>query len=155
MTSTPRQAGGHEGPGLPLGLAGLVVGQRVSFGTLRVDRARLVRYANASGDQNPIHQDEAAALAVGLPGVIAHGMWTMGAAVQVVVDWLGDPGLVVDYQTRFTRPVPVPADGEVTLDVAATVGALDAEAGTARIDLEVTLDGVRVLGRAQAVVRRP
>ena len=88
--------------------AGLVVGQEVARATLHVDRARLVRYADASGDQNPIHQDESAALAVGLPGVIAHGMWTMGAAVQVVVDWVGDPGLVVGYGTRFTRPVPVP-----------------------------------------------
>ncbi len=152
MTATSRRS---EGAGLPHGLDGLVVGQRVALGTLHVDRARLVRYANASGDQNPIHQDEAAALAVGLPGVIAHGMWTMGAAVQVVVDWIGDPGLVVDYQTRFTRPVPVPVDGEAAVDVVATVGALDAEAGTARIDLEVTLDGARVLGKAQVVVRHP
>jgi acyl dehydratase len=134
--------------------ADLVVGQEVARGTLRVDRARLVRYAAASGDQNPIHRDEAAALAVGLPGVIAHGMWTMGAAVQVVVDWLGDPGLVVDYRTRFTRPVPVPADGEATVAVVATVGALDDD-DTARIDLDVTLDGARVLGKAQAVVRLP
>jgi acyl dehydratase len=135
--------------------AGLVVGQEVARAALHVDRGRLVRYANASGDQNPIHQDEAAALAVGLPGVIAHGMWTMGAAVQVVVDWVGDPGLVVSYGTRFTRPVPVPADGEATPFVVATVGALDADEGTARIDLDVTLDGSKVLGKAQVVVRLP
>ena len=134
-------------------LADLVVGQEVARGTVRVDRARLVRYADASGDQNPIHQDEAAAVAVGLPGVIAHGMWTMGAAVQVVVDRLGDPGLVVGYGTRFTRPVPVPADGEAELEVVATVGALDPDAGTARVDLDVTLDGSRVLGKAQVTVR--
>ena len=131
----------------------LTVGQEVARGTLRVDRGRLVRYANASGDQNPIHQDEAAARAVGLPGVIAHGMWTMGAAVQVVVDWVGDPGLVVGYGTRFTRPVPVPADGEATPAVVATVGALDADERTARIDLDATLDGSKVLGKAQVVVR--
>lgn len=136
-------------------LADLVVGRRVAAGTLRVDRARLVRYAAASGDHNPIHQDEDAALAVGLPGVIAHGMWTMGAAVGVVVDWLGDPGLVVDYQTRFTRPVPVPTGGEAAVEVVATVGALDPEAGTARIDLDVTLAGSRVLGKAQVLVRLP
>ena len=135
--------------------AGLVVGQEVARATLHVDRARLVRYADASGDQNPIHQDESAALAVGLPGVIAHGMWTMGAAVQVVVDWVGDPGLLVGYGTRFTRPVPVPADREATPLVVATVGALDADEGTARIDLEVTLDGSKVLGKAQVVVRLP
>ncbi len=134
-------------------LADLVVGREVARGTLRVDRDRLVRYADASGDQNPIHQDEAAALAVGLPGVIAHGMWTMGAAVQVVVDWAGDPGLVVDCRTRFTRPVPVPADGGAAVAVVATVGALDPDKGTARIDLDATLDGSKVLGRAQVVVR--
>lgn len=136
-------------------LAELAVGAEVARGTVRVDRGRLVRYANASGDQNPIHQDEAAALAVGLPGVIAHGMWTMGAAVQVVVDWVGDPGLVADYRTRFTRPVPVPADGEATVQVVVTVGALDVTAGTARLDLDVTLDGSRVLGKAQVVLRLP
>ena len=136
-------------------LAELVVGQEVARGTLSVDRARLVRYANASGDQNPIHQDEAAALAVGLPGVIAHGMWTMGAAVGLVTDWVGDPGLVVDYRTRFTRPVPVPAADEAVVEVVATVGAVNPEDGTARIDLDVTLAGSKVLGRAQVVVRLP
>lgn len=114
-----------------------------------------MRYANASGDQNPIHQDEATALAVGLPGVIAHGMWTMGAAVGVVTDWAGDPGCVIEYRTRFTRPVPVPADDEAVLDVVATVGALDLDAGTARLDLDVALAGSTVLGRAQVVVRLP
>ncbi|GAA4627397.1 MaoC family dehydratase [Cellulomonas oligotrophica] len=134
-------------------LADLVVGQEVARGTVAVDRARLVRYAGASGDFNPIHWNDRFATAVGLPGVIAHGMWTMGAAVAVVVDWLGDPGAVVDYQTRFTRPVPVPDPGEAAVQVVATVGAVDAEAGTARIDLTVTLDGARVLGKSQAVVR--
>jgi len=134
-------------------LADLEVGQEVARRTITVDRARLVRYAGASGDFNPIHWNERVATAVGLPGVIAHGMWTMGAAVTVVVDWAGDPGAVVDYQTRFTRPVPVPDPGEASVDVVATVGALDAEAGTARIDLMVSVDGSRVLGKAQAVVR--
>lgn len=134
-------------------LADLVVGQEVARGTVAVDRARLVRYAGASGDFNPIHWNDRFATAVGLPGVIAHGMWTMGAAVSVVVDWLGDPGAVVDYQTRFTRPVPVPDPGEAVVQVVAAVGAVDAEAGTARIDLTVTLDGARVLGKSQAVVR--
>jgi acyl dehydratase len=134
-------------------VADLTVGQEVARRTLTVDRARLVRYAGASGDFNPIHWNERVATSVGLPGVIAHGMWTMGAAVTVVVDWVGDPGAVVDYQTRFTRPVPVPDPGEAALDVVATVGAVDVDAGTARIDLTVTVDGVRVLGKAQAVVR--
>ena len=121
--------------------------------SLRVTRADLVRYAGASGDFNPIHWNDRVATAVGLPGVIAHGMWTMGAASSVVADWIGDPGAVLDYQVRFTRPVPVPDPGAATIEVTAVVGALDPEAGTARIDLTVAVDGVRVLGKAQALVR--
>ncbi|MBD7918268.1 MaoC family dehydratase [Cellulomonas sp. Sa3CUA2] len=133
--------------------ADLAVGQEVARRTVTVDRARLVRYAGASGDFNPIHWNERVATSVGLPGVIAHGMWTMGAAAAVVEDWAGDPGAVVDYRTRFTRPVPVPDPGEAAVEVVATVGALDVEAGTVRIDLTVSVEGVRVLGKAQAVVR--
>ncbi|MBO3094240.1 MaoC family dehydratase [Cellulomonas dongxiuzhuiae] len=131
----------------------LAVGQEVARRTIAVDRARLVRYAGASGDFNPIHWNERVATSVGLPGVIAHGMWTMGAAAAVVEDWAGDPGAVVDYRTRFTRPVPVPDPGEASVEVVATVGALDADAGTVRLDLTVSVEGVRVLGKAQAVVR--
>jgi acyl dehydratase len=134
-------------------LAELTVGDVVGSRTIEVDRARLVRYAGASGDFNEIHWNERVAREVGLPGVIAHGMWTMGAAVTVVADWAGDPGAVVDYGVRFTRPVPVPDPGAATVEVTATVGALDESAGTARIDLTVTCDGTRVLGKAQAVVR--
>ncbi len=133
--------------------AELEVGQEVGRREVTVDRARLVRYAGASGDFNPIHWNDRVARSVGLPDVIAHGMWTMGAAVSVVTDWVGDPGAVIDYQVRFTRPVPVPDPGGATIEVVATIGALDADAGTARVDLTVTLDGVRVLGKAQAVVR--
>ncbi|WP_425471154.1 MaoC/PaaZ C-terminal domain-containing protein [Xylanimonas allomyrinae] len=131
----------------------LAVGDVVATRTLTFDRARLVRYAGASGDFNRIHWDEAFATGVGLPGVIAHGMLTMGAAVGVVEDWAGDPGAVVDYQTRFTRPVVVPRDGAALVEVTATVGALDVQARTARVDLTATFEGVRVLGKAQAVVR--
>ncbi|MFC4616198.1 MaoC family dehydratase [Cellulomonas algicola] len=134
-------------------LAELTVGQELARREVTVDRARLVRYAGASGDFNPIHWNDRVATAVGLPGVIAHGMWTMGAASSVVADWAGDPGAVVDYQVRFTRPVPVPDPGAATVEVVAVAGALDAEAGTVRVDLTVTVDGVRVLGKAQAVVR--
>lgn len=138
--------------------ADLVVGQEVGTYEVRLDRARLVRYAGASGDLNPIHWDEAFATGVGLPGVIAHGMLTMGAVVAGVVDWAGDPGAVVDYQTRFSAPVPVPAAGDVTVAVTATVGALepaddDAAHGVARIDLLATCDGQRVLTKAQVRVR--
>ncbi|MBU4214365.1 MAG: MaoC family dehydratase [Actinobacteria bacterium] len=131
------------------------VGDEVARREVVVDRARLVRYAGASGDFNPIHWNERVAREVGLPGVIAHGMWTMGAAVDVVVDWLGDPGAVLDYQVRFSRPVPVPDPGDARVQVVAVVGALDEAAGTARIDLQVAVDGQRVLGKAQVLVRLP
>lgn len=134
-------------------VAELEVGQEVARAEIVVDRARLVRYAAASGDFNPIHWNERVATSVGLPGVIAHGMWTMGAAVGPVAQWAGDPGRVVDYQVRFTRPVPVPDPGAATVEVVAVVGQLDEAAGTARIDLTVAVDGQRVLGKAQAVVR--
>ncbi len=134
-------------------LAHLAVGDVIGTRTVEVDRARLVRYAGASGDFNPIHWNDAFAAEVGLPGVIAHGMFTMGAAVALVEDWAGDPGAVVDYQTRFTRPVPVPNPGVATLEVTGTVGAIDGEAGTVRVDLTVTFEGARVLGKTQAVVR--
>ena len=135
---------------------GFEIGRR----EISVTRSDLVKYAGASGDFNPIHWNNDFARAVELPGVIAHGMFTMGAAVQLVVDWVGDPGLVIDYQTRFTKPVPVEdttgsqGPGAV-LEVVGTIGALDAEARTARIDLMVTNAGQRVLTKAQAVVRLP
>ncbi|MFD4994460.1 MaoC family dehydratase [Cellulosimicrobium cellulans] len=134
-------------------LTDLAVGDVIGTRTVEVDRARLVRYAGASGDFNPIHWNDAFAAEVGLPGVIAHGMFTMGAAVALVEDWAGDPGAVVDYQTRFTRPVPVPNPGVATLEVTGTVGAIDADAGTVRVDLTVAFEGARVLGKTQAVVR--
>ncbi|KON75302.1 acyl dehydratase [Cellulosimicrobium cellulans F16] len=134
-------------------LANLSVGDVIGTRTVEVDRARLVRYAGASGDFNPIHWNDAFAAEVGLPGVIAHGMFTMGAAVALVEDWAGDPGAVVDYQTRFTRPVPVPNPGVATLEVTGTVGVVDTDAGTVRVDLTVTFEGARVLGKTQAVVR--
>jgi acyl dehydratase len=134
-------------------LSELTVGQEVARRTLTVDRSRLVRYAGASGDFNPIHWNQRFATEVGLPGVIAHGMWTMGAASSVVADWLGDPGAILDYQTRFARTVPVPDPGEAEVEVVAVVGAMDPESGTARIDLTVTCDGARVLAKCQALVR--
>lgn len=135
--------------------AALSVGDVVATRTVELDRATLVRYAGASGDFNPIHWDEGFATDVGLPGVIAHGMCTMGSVIGVVTDWVGDPGAIVRYATRFTKPVPVPARGTAAVDVVATIGALDPEAGTARVDLTVTHADVKVLGRAQAVVRLP
>ncbi|MGO2004465.1 MULTISPECIES: MaoC family dehydratase [Micrococcaceae] len=142
-------------------VATLEKGQEIGSSTLHVNRADLVRYAGASGDFNPIHWNERFATEVGLPGVIAHGMFTMGAAVTLVEDWVGDPGAVIDYQSRFTKPVIVedpagtnPSDAQGTaLDVTGVIGALDLEAGTARVDLTVMAGGEKVLVKAQALVR--
>lgn len=133
--------------------AAVAVGDVVGTRTVRVTRADLVHYAGASGDRNPIHWNDRFAREVGLPGVIAHGMFTMGQAVNVVTDWTGDPGAVVEYGVRFSRPVPVPDPGEAVLEVTGVVGAVDAEARTARVDLTVTFEGQKVLAKAQAVVR--
>lgn len=127
-------------------------GQEIGSRTVSVDRATLIRYAGASGDRNPIHWNERFAVEVGLPGVIAHGMWTMGSVVNLVSDWVQDPGKIRSYTVRFTRPIPVPDPGTVEVDVVAKIGALDPEARTARIDLTATFDGARVLGKAQVVV---
>lgn len=130
----------------------LTVGEVVAGGSFPLTRDSLVRYAGASGDFNPIHYRDDIATSVGLPGVLAHGMLTMGLAVQPVVDWAGDPARIVDYQVRFTRPVPVdPTEGAV-VTVVAKVGAIDADAGVARIDLTVTFNEQTVLGKAQARV---
>lgn len=133
-------------------LSALSVGEIVAERRFHVERGSLVRYAGASGDFNPIHYRDDVAAEVGLPGVLAHGMLTMGAAVQAVVDWAGDPGLVVDYQVRFTRPVVVAPQVGADIDVVAKVGALDTDEGWARIDLAVTVAGQAVLGKAQARV---
>lgn len=141
----------------------LAVGEVVAERDVHLTRASLVAYADASGDQNPIHQDEAVAKAVGLPGVIAHGMLTMGLAVQPVVDWLGalDPAesaetgpRILEYGVRFTRMVLVDADSGADVHIVAKVGAIDAEADTARIDLAVTSGDETVLGKAQVLVGR-
>lgn len=130
----------------------LTVGDVVAEATFPLSRDSLVRYAGASGDFNPIHYRDDIAMSVGLPGVVAHGMLTMGLAVQPVVDWAGDPARVTDYQVRFTRPVVVdPTDGAL-VTVVAKVGAIDTDATSARIDLTVTFDGQTVLGKAQARV---
>ncbi|AZZ52728.1 MaoC family dehydratase [Rathayibacter festucae] len=133
-------------------LSELTVGDVVGERRFHLERGSLVRYAGASGDFNPIHYRDDVAAEVGLPGVLAHGMLTMGTAVQVVVDWVGDPGRVVDYQVRFTRPVVVDPEEGAELDVVAKIGAIDAEAGIARVDLAVTFGGQAVLGKAQARV---
>jgi acyl dehydratase len=131
----------------------VAVGTELPEQVLRVTRADLVRYAGASGDFNPIHWNDRVATEVGLPGVIAHGMFTMGLASRVVTSWAGDPGALVEYHVRFGRPVVVPDDdagAEVT--VRGKVGAL-LEDGRVRVDLTVTTDGEKVLSLARAIVR--
>lgn len=116
-------------------------------------RDTLVRYAGASGDFNPIHWNERFALEVGLPDVIAHGMFTMAEAVRVVTDWVGDPGAVVEYGVRFTRPVVVPDDGTgAVIEVSAKIGD-KLDDNRVRVDLTATSEGKKVLGMSRAVVR--
>jgi len=115
-----------------------------------VTRADLVKYAGASGDQNPIHQDEGVATSVGLPGVIAHGMYTMALAARAVSTWF--PGAeVVSFGCKFTNPVVVPAEGGVDVEVAGE--AKEGDDGLTTVSLTVTCAGQKVLGMPKAVVR--
>ncbi|HMM82648.1 MAG TPA: MaoC family dehydratase [Terrimesophilobacter sp.] len=129
----------------------MTVGDIVAERDFHLTRDSLVRYAGASGDFNPIHYRDDVATSVGLPGVLAHGMLTMGIAAQPVIDWLGDPGRVVDYQVRFTRPVLVDAADGALVRVVAKVGAVDED--SVRIDLTVTFEDETVLGKAQLRIR--
>ncbi len=131
------------------------VGDQVAAASYHLTRDSLVRYAGASGDFNAIHYRDDVAAEVGLPGVLAHGMLTMGLAVQPVIDWLGDPTLVDGYQVRFTRPVVVDPVAGADLTVTAKIGQIDEAAGTARIDLTTTVGDDTVLGKAQVRVRLP
>lgn len=133
-------------------LTQLEVGQIVAERSIHLTRDSLVRYAGASGDFNPIHYRDDVATSVGLPGVLAHGMLTMGAAVQPLMTWLSGAGQIEDYQVRFTRPVLVDAHEGATVHIVATVGAIDSDASTARFDLRVTFHDETVLGKAQVRV---
>jgi acyl dehydratase len=132
----------------------VAVGDTIDAREFVVQRVNLVQYAGASGDANIIHWNERIAKAVGLPNVIAHGMYTMAEAGRVVTDWVGDPGAVVEYGVRFSRPVVVPDDDKgATLTVAGTVESKDDAARTATVNLTATVDGQKVLAAARAVVR--
>ncbi|THA32508.1 dehydratase [Streptomyces sp. A1277] len=129
------------------------VGTELPARSFPVTRATLVQYAGASGDFNPIHWNERFAREVGLPDVIAHGMFTMAEAARVVTDWAGDPGSVVEYGVRFTKPVVVPDDDKGALiEVSGKVGAL-LDGRRVRVDLTVMSDGKKVLGMSRAVVQ--
>ena len=136
-----------------INIASLEVGQVIGTEEFHLTRDSLVRYAGASGDFNPIHYRDDFAQSVGLDSVLAHGMLTMGAAVQVAVDWVGDAGKVIDYGVRFTKPVFVDAQDGAVLVVTGKIGEIDAENGEVRIDLTATFNDTVVLGKAQARVR--
>lgn len=129
------------------------VGTELPAQTFPITRAALVRYAGASGDFNPIHWNEKFAKEVGLPDVIAHGMLTMAEAIRVVTDWVGDPGAVVEYGVRFTKPVVVPNDDQGTLIEVGGKVAAKLDDRTVRVDLTATSAGQKVLGMSRAVVR--
>ena len=142
-----------EAPAPVRAAADVTVGEALPAVTIHVDRPRLVQYAGASLDRNRIHWDEPFAKSVGLPDVIAHGMFTMGAVVTVVTEWAGDAGRVVEYGTRFTKPVVVPYDSGADIEVSGVVKAADAETQRVTVELTATAAGEKVLGKALAVVR--
>ncbi|MFE6133187.1 MaoC family dehydratase [Streptomyces sp. NPDC056437] len=133
--------------------ADVEVGTELPAQSFPVTRATLVQYAGASGDFNPIHWNEKFATEVGLPDVIAHGMFTMAEAVRVVTDWVGDPGAVVEYGVRFTRPVVVPNDEKGALiEVSGKVSAL-LDDKRVRVNLVAMSEGEKVLSMSRAVVQ--
>jgi acyl dehydratase len=133
--------------------ADVTVGTELPRQSFPIERADLIRYAGASGDFNPIHWSERTATEVGLPDVIAHGMLTMATAVRVVTDWLGDPGAVLDYKLRFTKPVVVAADAPTQLEVSGVVRSVDDSDHTAEIQLSASVSGQTVLTKARVRVR--
>ncbi|MEV8265058.1 MaoC/PaaZ C-terminal domain-containing protein [Microbacterium sp. NPDC077057] len=128
-------------------MSAFTVGDVLAERTVHLTRESLVRYAGASGDFNPIHYRDDVAAAVGLPGVLAHGMLTMGIASSVVVAALDPQTRILDYGVRFTKPVVVDPETGADVHVVATVGAVDEE--SARIDLKVTTGDTTVLVKAQ------
>jgi acyl dehydratase len=128
------------------------VGTTIPSYEFEINRALLKKYADASGDQNPIHQDETFAKSVGLPDVIAHGMLTMALAGKYVSDWAGGPQNVKEFSARFTKPVIVPAGKNVDLTVSATV--IEVTSTGVRLEVSATSQGVKVLGMAKAFVKQ-
>ncbi|MGW5865893.1 MaoC family dehydratase [Streptomyces sp. NPDC055239] len=129
------------------------VGTELTAQSFPVTRATLVRYAGASGDFNPIHWNEKFAVEVGLPDVIAHGMFTMAEAIRVVTDWVGDPAAVVEYGVRFTKPVVVPNDDQGALIEVSAKVAVKLDDNRVRVDLVAKSGDQKVLGMSRAVVQ--
>lgn len=136
-------------------LSDFAAGQELFVRTFGISRSDLVEYANASGDQNPIHQDSAAAQAAGLPDVIAHGMYTMGLTSRAVLEWASEQGLeatLSDFNARFAKPVVVPEDAGAEIQVSAKVRKLHDD-GALEINLSVTSGADKVLAPARATFR--
>lgn len=127
------------------------VGDVVAERTVKIERVNLVMYAGASGDFNPIHWNEPFAKAVGLPDVIAHGMYTQAQLGRLLTEWAGDPRRILSFSVRFSAPVPVPADGAARVQLAATVTAIEGDVAT--LTLSATCDGADVVKDAIATVR--
>jgi acyl dehydratase len=134
------------------GASVIEIGTVIASHEFEINRALLKQYADASGDQNPIHQDEAFAKSVGLPDVIAHGMLTMALAGKYISDWAGGPQNVKEFSARFTKPVIVPAEKSVDLTVSATV--VEVVGKSVRLEISATSQGVKVLGMAKALVEQ-
>jgi len=132
----------------------LEAGAQLPAQTYRVTRVDLVKYAGAAGDFNPIHWSDRQATKVGLPGVIAHGMYTMALGARALTAWTGDPASILEYGVRFTRPVPVP-DDDLGAEVVVSGSVRSVAGGRAQVDLTVTCNGEKVLAAARATVRVP
>ena len=135
-----------------LSVSDVEVGQALPPLAIHISRERLVQYTGASLDRNRIHWDERFATSVGLPDVIAHGMFTMGSVINIVSEWVGDSGRIVEYGTRFTKPVVVPYDSGADVVVTAVVAAVDDQTKRATVELTAMCGTDKVLGRATAVV---
>ncbi len=158
MSSPSTDAGvapAGDTPGVPR-FDTVAVGDLIPAVTSSIRRLDLIRYAGASGDFNTIHWSDRIATAVGLPSVIAHGMFSMATAGRLVSDWAGDPGAIVDYGVRFTNLLPVPDDDTgATIEVSGKITAKDDAEHTVTVLLTAVSSGQKVLGKAVAVVRLP
>jgi len=134
-----------------LSYAALSVGSVLPERTFEITRADLKRYADASGDQNPIHQDEAFAISVGLPNLIAHGMYTMALAGKFITDWAGDITTLQEFGVRFTKPVIVAADAPAVVIFTGSVTEVLSH-NSVKVEIQAMSAGVKVLGQARAIV---
>ncbi|MEI7550105.1 MAG: MaoC/PaaZ C-terminal domain-containing protein [Actinomycetes bacterium] len=134
-----------------LSYAALSVGSVLPERAFEITRADLKRYADASGDQNPIHQDEAFAVSVGLPNLIAHGMYTMALAGKFITDWAGDITALQEFGVRFTKPVIVAADTPAVVIFSGSVTELLSH-NSVKVEIQAISAGVKVLGQARAIV---